>query len=646
MTRALAPLLLLGLLPRPALAATCGDGRLDTGEACDDHNTDDDDGCDHTCAEEYGWDCVNSDFSVDATEVFSDPSGHVSPAWTLSSDKRTVNQTENASPAIYVTTLPAVGHTITFSLEVQTTDDDDYIGFVIGAKEGDASATDADFLLIDWKQADQTDATLGTGLAGLALSRATGSIDGIDLFSHTGEVAEIARAATLGSTGWADNTVYEVALTYSETSLQITIDGSLEFDETGTFPDGHFGFYNFSQAAIEYVLIDPINESLCEALDSDLDGLFDPDEADIGSDPLDSDTDDDGLSDYDEVTSTGTDPTLDDTDGDGLSDGDETSTTGTDPLDADSDDDGLDDGAEVSDRGTDPLDTDTDDDGLSDGDEVNDVGSDPLDTDTDDDGLSDGDEVNDVGSDPTLEDTDFDGLDDGTEVSESGTDPTDADSDDDGLTDGDEVDYYNTDPLDADSDDGGVDDGAEVMTDDTDPSDGADDLSDDRDRDGDGLSDRDEAYETSTDPDDPDSDDDGLSDGVEVSETGTDPNDADSDDGGVDDGTEVLDHGTDPLSDTDDVGDDGTDDTGGDTGGTDSGGDSAADTGAAPDTSGDSGAPSGDESRADTALDTASVPGKEDSYQGGCGCATSQAPGSAWLGLLALLGLRRRGARR
>ena len=49
---------------------------------------------------------------------------------------------------------------------------------------------------------------------------------------------------------------------------------------------------------------------------------------------------------------------------------------GTDPLDADSDDDGLTDGDEVI-RGTDPLNSDTDGDGQSDGDEVS-AGTDPL----------------------------------------------------------------------------------------------------------------------------------------------------------------------------------------------------------------------------------------------------------------------------
>jgi hypothetical protein len=83
-------------------------------------------------------------------------------------------------------------------------------------------------------------------------------------------------------------------------------------------------------------------------------------------------------------------------------------------IDTDSDDDGLTDGEEIA-IGTDPFDPDTDDDGLSDGDEVNVHGTDPLDPDTDDDGLNDGLEV-DLGLDPLNPDTDGDGIPDGQDT--------------------------------------------------------------------------------------------------------------------------------------------------------------------------------------------------------------------------------------
>ncbi len=126
-----------------------------------------------------------------------------------------------------------------------------------------------------------------------------------------------------------------------------------------------------------------------------------------------------------------------------VSDGDEVNTIGTDPLDADSDGDGVSDGAEVT-AGTDPLSGDSDGDGIGDGAETA-LGTDPLNPDTDGDGLSDGAEVA-AGTDPLSGDSDGDGLSDGDEVDLYGTDPLNPDSDGDGLSDGAEV-GAGTDPL-------------------------------------------------------------------------------------------------------------------------------------------------------------------------------------------------------
>lgn len=80
---------------------------------------------------------------------------------------------------------------------------------------------------------------------------------------------------------------------------------------------------------------------------------------------------------------------LADTDEDGIADAFETGTevyvspydTGSDPNEADSDDDGLSDGEEIMLHGTDPLDADSDDDTYLDGEEI-DAGSDPTDPDS------------------------------------------------------------------------------------------------------------------------------------------------------------------------------------------------------------------------------------------------------------------------
>ncbi|MBK7755072.1 MAG: hypothetical protein IPI35_01390 [Deltaproteobacteria bacterium] len=149
--------------------------------------------------------------------------------------------------------------------------------------------------------------------------------------------------------------------------------------------------------------------------DSDNDGLTDGEEIKTHkSDPNDADTDDGGRSDGDEVNIDGTDvldgsDDLVDTDGDGLTDPEEEE-LGTDPKNADTDGDGLSDGEEVLIHETDPLDEDTDGDELLDGEEVNDYGTDPLDVDTDGDDLLDGDEVKEHETDPLNADTDGDGL--------------------------------------------------------------------------------------------------------------------------------------------------------------------------------------------------------------------------------------------
>ncbi len=87
--------------------------------------------------------------------------------------------------------------------------------------------------------------------------------------------------------------------------------------------------------------------------DEEPDGLTNLQEYDLGTNPLDSDSDDDGLSDGAEVATYETDPADPDTDGDGLNDGTEVG-MGTSPTDVDSDDDEMNDGWEA-DHSLDPL---------------------------------------------------------------------------------------------------------------------------------------------------------------------------------------------------------------------------------------------------------------------------------------------------
>jgi len=89
-------------------------------------------------------------------------------------------------------------------------------------------------------------------------------------------------------------------------------------------------------------------------LDSDGDGLSDKAEQVLGTDVNLSDTDEDNISDGDEIRLHGTDPNLADTDGDGLSDDEEITTYHTNPVEEDTDKDGWTDYLEIEAK-TDPV---------------------------------------------------------------------------------------------------------------------------------------------------------------------------------------------------------------------------------------------------------------------------------------------------
>lgn len=219
----------------------------------------------------------------------------------------------------------------------------------------------------------------------------------------------------------------------------------------------------------------------------------------------------------------------------------------TDPLDADTDNDGLMDGPEfygVNINGTvvtynvSPFNPDTDGDGLMDGQEVYATYgylTDPTVRDTDGDTIKDGDEV--LGyrtangttytSNPTSLDSDGDTIPDRNELlgntAANGsvyiTNPANSDSDGDGLGDGAEQSVHRTNPLLADSDTDNVTDYEEVY----------------------GYLAANNATYTSV-PSDSDSDDDGLLDGAEVKATAqyvSNPNMADTDSDVLSDAQEV-----------------------------------------------------------------------------------------------------------
>lgn len=164
----------------------------------------------------------------------------------------------------------------------------------------------------------------------------------------------------------------------------------------------------------------------------------------------DSDEDKDGLTKSLELK-IGTDPNNKDTDQDKLSDGDEINLYKTNPLDKDSDSDKISDFEEIIRYNTDPNSIDTDGDNIDDLDEIDIYKSDPLLKDTDNDHITDGYEINVYKTNPANKDTDADRLNDNDEIHTFNTDPLNKDSDGDTSLDGDEVYKFKTNPLKFDS---------------------------------------------------------------------------------------------------------------------------------------------------------------------------------------------------
>jgi hypothetical protein len=259
--------------------------------------------------------------------------------------------------------------------------------------------------------------------------------------------------------------------------------------------------------------------------DPDSDGLYNFVEFQVLTDPRDSDSDNDDLSDGEEINAVFTLPLDADSDDDGTPDGDEDYDKDgltnlaelrihlTDPAYKDTDNDKLWDGWELA-NGLDPLVynsvTDLDGDGLTNRQEQL-LGLLPLDSDSDDDGTLD-----------DQEDPDGDGLANITELNTYNTHPLKPDTDGDTLRDDNELFVHYTNPIKSDTDADGMPDDWEIENNlnpnSTNAPNGATD-----DPDTDNLGNFLE-WVNDCDPHDTDSDDDGIDDLTEVNQ-GSDPND-------------------------------------------------------------------------------------------------------------------------
>lgn len=180
--------------------------------------------------------------------------------WVVAADGSSVLQTVNNQPTFFVSGNDQINTTFRGKIKVETTGDDDFVGFVFGFNSPATVGTDMDFLLFDWKQGTQ-----GAATEGFALARVQGNIPNANadpVFWNRVDNAAFGYdnlATRYGSDqGWEDNVEYDFTMLYQDNRIKIDIAGGAFgagqtiFDIAGTFDAGSFGFYNYSQAGVRY----------------------------------------------------------------------------------------------------------------------------------------------------------------------------------------------------------------------------------------------------------------------------------------------------------------------------------------------------------------------------------------------------------
>jgi len=202
-------------------------------------------------------------------ESYPAVSGFGAGVWTVSGDGSSVVQSVNGQPTLFYSDFNSFFSEFEGAITVSG-GDDDYIGFALGYLPNDSSNPSADYLLIDWKGITQSfnfstpSCTPGSNApAGLAVSRVFGVPTADEFWGHTNfdtpacsdlnnGLQELARGASLGSTGWTTGVEYRFTFEFTPSRLRVWVDDVLEIDISGSFPDGRFAFYNFSQANVTY----------------------------------------------------------------------------------------------------------------------------------------------------------------------------------------------------------------------------------------------------------------------------------------------------------------------------------------------------------------------------------------------------------
>jgi len=217
------------------------------------------------------------DLGTWTAESYASLAGSEDGLWTVAADGLSVVQSVNGQPTVFYSDFELVAQIVEVRVRVDVAaGDDDLIGFALGFRPGDASSQSAEYLLVDWKQVEQThdfaapsDTPGSTSERGLVASRVFGVPTADELwgrvnFDHPSsgllDGLEVLGRGT--GDGWEHGREYLFRFELSDASADIYLDGDLQMALAGDFSgllDGRLAFYNFSQGGVIYrsVTLDP-----------------------------------------------------------------------------------------------------------------------------------------------------------------------------------------------------------------------------------------------------------------------------------------------------------------------------------------------------------------------------------------------------
>jgi hypothetical protein len=180
--------------------------------------------------------------------------------WTVAADGLSVYQSINGNPTFFVSPNNYYNTTIEGSFKVETASDDDFVGFVMGYNSPTSTGlNNYNFILFDWKKGTQAASSgCGTSQKGYALTRVQGLasttaiLDAMVWCKNSPNTTMLASNLGANAPAWVTNTEYNFKVEYGATNIKIWINGDLIFDVNGSFPNGRFGFYNYSQSDVRY----------------------------------------------------------------------------------------------------------------------------------------------------------------------------------------------------------------------------------------------------------------------------------------------------------------------------------------------------------------------------------------------------------